>query len=277
MLLRRYIERIKIFFMNTNPRVSLIFVNYRSARYLFNALESLFSFEQERNFFEVIIVNNDVSERSALEALERSFPIRLIENGRNSGFGEGSNIGAKQARGEFLGFINPDILWTGICLSDLIGAFDEKIGVLGMQILSENKEEEAWSAGKEPSLAGLFCNNVFPCRRAYWRNSDLSFPDWVSGGALFIRKDLFFSVGGFDKRFFLYFEDVDLCKKVRNYGHLVARYAKCSLIHLGGKSISSKRFQKKCFYDSQKKYFEKYRPVWENKLLGLLHFLFCRI
>ncbi|PIX90371.1 MAG: glycosyltransferase family 2 protein, partial [Candidatus Moranbacteria bacterium CG_4_10_14_3_um_filter_45_9] len=79
--------------MNTDPRISLIFVNYQSVRYLREALESLFSFETEKDFFEVIIVNNDSTERFALEGLKQAFPLLLIENSKNVGFGCGNNIG----------------------------------------------------------------------------------------------------------------------------------------------------------------------------------------
>jgi len=262
--------------MNTDPRISLIFVNYQSVRYLREALESLFSFETEKDFFEVIIVNNDSTERFALEGLKQAFPLLLIENSKNVGFGCGNNIGARQARGGIVGFINPDILWTGTHLLGIAGIFDEKkkIGVLGMRMLGIDRKEEAWSVGKEPSLMNLFCNNVLPLRQARWRTQGLSFPDWVSGGALFIRKDLFSAIGGFDERFFLYFEDVDLCKEVRALGFSVARHTEHSLIHLGGRSRTSAQVQKRHFYASQKKYFEKHRPVWENKVFQMIRFFF---
>lgn len=263
--------------MNTNPQVSLIFVNYRSAWYLKKALESLFSFEKEKYFFEVIIVNNDSTEQSTLEELKQTFPFLLIENSENIGFGGGNNIGVRQARGGIVGFINPDVLWIGTYLRGIAGIFDEKknVGILGMRMLDIDKKEEAWSAGKEPSLANLFRNNIFPLRRSHWKTGELAFSDWVSGGALFIRKNLFSLIGGFDERFFLYFEDVDLCKKVRARGFSVVRHRAYPLIHLGGKSRPSAHLQKTHFYLSQKKYFEKYRPVWENKILRLLQFFFC--
>lgn len=263
--------------MNTNPCISLVFVNYRSVQYLRKALESLFSFETEKDLFEVIVVNNDQSERSALEELKQIFPLLLIGDGKNVGFGCGSNIGARQARGSIIGFINPDILWTGTHLHSITGIFNEKkkLGILGMRMLDIDRKEETWSVGKEPSLVNLFCNNIFPSRQARWIRQEVSFPDWVSGGALFIRKDLFHTVGGFDKRFFLYFEDVDLCKKVRTLGFSVERHTEYSLIHLGGKSRTSVRLQKKHFYISQKKYFKKYRPIWESTILRILQFFFC--
>ncbi|MFZ2187269.1 MAG: glycosyltransferase family 2 protein [Candidatus Moraniibacteriota bacterium] len=264
--------------MNTKPDISLIFVNYRSVRYLAKALESLFSFEKETGLFEVIVVNNDVSEGSSLEALGLRFPFLLIENGTNIGFGRGNNVGAKRAQGKLLGFINPDILWAGPHLRGIGGVFAEKkqIGILGMGMVDAKRREEAWSAGTEPSLANLFRNNLLAPQQSYWKAPGLSFPDWVSGGALFVQKDLFSLIGGFDERFFLYFEDVDLCKEARRRGFSVARSADHALIHLGGQSSHSPQLQKKHFYASQRKYFEKHRPAWEKHAVKWLQFFFCK-
>ncbi|MFZ2299519.1 MAG: glycosyltransferase family 2 protein [Candidatus Moraniibacteriota bacterium] len=262
--------------MDASPHISLVFVNYRSAQYLAAALRSLFSFERATDFFEVIVVNNDVSERPVLLELKQSFPFVLIESGENIGFGRGGNLGARQARGEIIGFINPDVLWTGMRLRGIAGVFDgeRNIGILGMALLGADKEPEPWSAGDAPSLANLFRNNFLLSRRAPWSKESFSFPDWVSGGALFIRAGLFSEIGGFDGRFFLYFEDVDLCAEARKRGFLVARHGAFPLIHLGGRSSRSTNLQKKYFYGSQKKYFEKRRPAWEGEALRLLRSFF---
>lgn len=261
--------------MNANPSISLIFVNYRSARYLAAALESLFLFEKEPDFFEIIVVNNDPSESETLQVLKQKYPFLLIESSENRGFGVANNLGARQVRGKILGFINPDVLWISASLRKATSYFDEDkhIGILGMTLLDENKKPEAWSTGKEPSLAALFLNNIFSSQRASRSNRQLFYSDWVSGGALFIRTELFAKVGGFDERFFLYFEDVDLCKAVRQCGFSVVSAPELSLVHLGGKSRESESLQKKYYYVSQRKYFEKHRPVWENTVLQYLQFI----
>lgn len=265
--------------MSANPDISLVFVNYRSARYLSSALESLFSFERETALFEVIVVNNDASESADLCELRRTFPFLLIESRENIGFGGGNNRGALQARGKILGFINPDVLWTGAHLHKIERFFDEeaKIGVLGMALLDENKRPEIWSAGTDPSLGTLFRNNLLPAKRGFLDKEAVSFPDWVSGGGLFIREELFSVIGGFDERFFLYFEDVDLCAEVRKRGFLAARHSSFPLIHLRGKSQHSECLQKKHFYASQRQYFGKHRPWWESKILACLQLFFCKI
>lgn len=264
--------------MNASPSISLIFVNYRSAQYLAAALESLFSFEQEPGFFEIIVANNDPAESTALRALRQIYPFFLIESAGNNGFSRGNNLGARQAKGEILGFINPDVLWMGACLRKITQVFDEdrQTGVLGMALLDEKKRPEAWSVGPDPSLAAFLLNNLFPLRKGFSAREKTFSADWVSGGALFIRKGIFADIGGFDERFFLYFEDADLCKAVRERGFSVVCHPEFPLIHLGGKSQESKRLQKKHFYASQQKYFEKHRPAWERSVLKFFHSFFCK-
>lgn len=259
-------------------QISLIFVNYGSVEYLTNALKSLFACEKNTDFFEVIVVNNDASESQALVNLQKTLLFQLVESGENIGFGRGNNLGAKMARGEILGFINPDVIWEKECLPEIERAFtsDTKLGVLGMALLDKDKKPEAWSFGKESNLANLFYNNLFPLWRALGKGKEVSLQDWVSGGAMFIRKELFSAIGGFDERFFLYFEDVDLCAQARRRGFLVKRYAYLPLVHLGGKSQISTRLQKKYFLESQKKYFAKHRPKWESLVINFLQNFFCR-
>jgi len=265
--------------MNAKPSISLIFVNYRSARYLSAALESLFSFEREADSFEIIVVNNDPAESAAVQTLQQTFSFQFIESGENRGFSRGNNLGAKQALGAILGFINPDVLWTGPYLRKIAQVFDKntRIGVLGMALLDTEKRSEAWSYGKEPSLVTLFFNNLFPAQCDARLEREAFFPDWVSGGALFVRAELFAEIGGFDEQFFLYFEDVDLCKEARQRGFLVMGYPEFSLIHLGGKSRESRRLQKKHYALSQRKYFRKHRPRWEGRILESLQFIFRKM
>lgn len=264
--------------MNVSPNISIIFVNYRSAVYLQKALMSLFHFEQDTDFFEVIVVNNDPTENTVLRALQKEYPFLLIESGANLGFGRASNLGATKARGAILTFINPDVVWLKRCTEEIALIFDnnQTIGVVGMALLTEDQKPEPWSAGRAPSIGRLLLNNIMgdrQCLRAY---RSLTPVDWVSGGGLSVRKDLFSVIGGFDERFFLYFEDVDLCTEVRQRGFSVVRHPDIPLLHFGGKSKYSTYLQKKHFYTSQKQYFNKWRPFWERRMLSWFQFFYCR-
>ena len=119
-----------------HPAISLIFVNYRSARYLEKALRSLFRAENQGTF-EVIIVNNDASESKTLHSFQRAYPIQVLEAGGNKGFGTAANLGAEAARGTVLGFLNPDVEWPGKQLEAIQEVFSSSSepAVLGISLL----------------------------------------------------------------------------------------------------------------------------------------------
>lgn len=257
--------------MEKNPLISLIFVNYHSVWQLSLALRSLFSVEMRSANFEVVVVNNDQKEEWALRYLAERLPFRLVSSAKNLGFGGGVNLGAAQATGEIIGFLNPDILWQAPILSHIETFFQsQKQHILGINLVGEDGAGEPWSGGVTPSLWELFKNNVLPPSFRQ-RISPKNQLDWVSGGGLFLQKYFFQSIGGFDEDFFLYFEDVDLCVRARAQGVRVVCDPAIRLRHLGGKSFSDVANQKKYFYASQIRYFAKHRPVFERRCLEIFH------
>lgn len=258
------------------PSISLIFVNYQSASYLARALRSLMSIEGSHNDFEIIIVNNDEKESVQMRELQTAFDFVLIESRENGGFGFGANRGALSAQSEIIGFLNPDILWREKCLKEIYSVFqkDEQVGIVGMQLLRRDGKPEAGSYGQEPNFIRILWNNLFPFWEKKSREKKQPFlVDWVSGAAFFIRKKIFQSGEGFDERFFLYFEDVDLCRRVRKKGHKVVVAPTPSLIHYGGKSQTVSTTQKKEFYVSQEKYFKKHYSRTAYYLLRFFRYL----
>ncbi len=264
-----------IFTMAANPRISIIFVNYQSVWPLSLALRSLFLVEQELDLFEVIVVNNDNREQRALEQLAHYLPFRLVSSGTNIGFGQGANIGASLARGKIIGFLNPDTEWLEKRLKEVEGFMEKQPvpSILGFRLVDREGKQEPWSSGKTPNFAQLFFNNLplLGFLRNFSENETL---DWVSGGGLFIFREDFLGLGGFDKDFFLYFEDVDLCLRAKQRGMAVKCHHRFSLLHSGGKSFSSQSRQKRDFYASQSLYFHKHRPAFESVLVRLLHSFF---
>lgn len=257
--------------MDKHPRISLIFVNYHSTWQLSLALESLFSIEGESVHFEVIVVNNDKREESALRHVAKQFPFRLISSPSNVGFGQGINMGVAEASGEIVGFLNPDIAWQQPILSRVGDFFQsQEPSILGITLVGRDGEQEPWSNGVAPSLWELFRNNIVPrtLARALSPSESLN---WVSGGGLFLKKSSFQDIGGFDEQFFLYFEDVDLCVRAGKQGMKIVCRPELTLQHLGGKSFSRLASQKKHFYVSQLRYFAKHRPALETFCLRVLH------
>lgn len=231
---------------NSKMDISCIYVNYRSTHFLEQSLESLFQFERD-TFYEVIVVNNDHNEQQEIENLQSKFNIRVIPSLHNPGFGTSANIGAREAKGEVLFFVNPDTKWKESIFRKVLKKIDDekKLGALGLQLVSlEGKKEE--KKRKSPFS--------FPLAFSY-SGKELT---WVSGGALFIPKEKFRIVGGFDERFFMYFEDMDLCVRLQELGFQVFSEENYELIHYGGKSHVSKKSQKKLYDRSLYQYTKKH-------------------
>ncbi len=252
------------------PIFSLILINFKSADLLEQALVSL---KQNRDFdemAEIILVNNDCGEEKKVARLAKKFSCVLIPTCENKGFGASINRASREARGIYIGCINPDVEYRAGSLKNLDRFFKKypKIGIVGARLIDKASLAEKWSVGTNPSLFALFRNNIglFSDRRLLKRTRPMSV-GFVSGAALFIRKSVFDSLSGFDEKFFLYFEDVDLCFRAKKEGFLIATFPSLIFFHKGGMSHESRYSQKKLFYESQEKYFMKHRPMWEYVLL----------
>jgi GT2 family glycosyltransferase len=244
--------------------ISIIIPNYRSEHYLKTNIASIYDKIGPSDLaFEVIIVNNDKEER--LEEVQSQFQEILIQNhGKNIGFGAAINLGAKKAKGKYLFFLNPDCEIISQNIECVIRELEEnpKTGVIGSQLIGNDGQIQEWSAGAEITIINLIRNNIgLSGSRKIWRKKNKAKASWVAGTALFIKKELFDKIGGFDEKFFMYFEDADLCKRARNYGSEIYYLPEFKVRHFGGGSYESKKVQKENYYNSQEQYFKKYYGI----------------
>jgi GT2 family glycosyltransferase len=237
-----------------NLKLSIIIVNYQSEKYLAKCISSI----QEKVLaveYEIIVVNND-------KALEAELPkdTRLINTEKNIGFGAACNLGARSAQGEILCFLNPD---TEIVSSNFSGvlyefAKDNKLAIIGPKLISEDRKIQEWIAGKEITIWSTLMNNFgYKRDQKIWESESPVECAWVSGAAMFIKKDIFQKLGGFDEKFFMYFEDIDLCQRARQLGYKILYFPNFQIKHFGGKSFADKKKQKKYYHTSQCRYFKK--------------------
>jgi hypothetical protein len=246
--------------------ISFVIVNYRSQEHLKKCIVSLR--EKVLFPFEIIIANNEESE------LNKSlFPdTAIIEIKKNIGFGSASNRGSEIAQGKYLCFLNPDtILLSGI--ENVISEFEEnkKIGVIGGRMTNENGTTQNWIAGKKINLFSLVLENIgLSQNKNILSSSKKIVADWVTGGALFVRREIFRHIGGFDQNFFLYYEDVDLCRRIKAAGWEIIYLPEVSVRHWGSQSFTLSQNQKKYYYASQKYYFQKH---YGSLQAGLVDFL----
>lgn len=255
------------------PDISFIFVNFRSVDLLGRSLSSVFqTAEQQDIASEYIIVNNDLGERVAVEALRphKASP-HIIQQASNGGFGRANNAGAGVATGTVLFFVNPDAEMIKGDFRALLEALRSRPrAIFGMALSQITGEREPWSAGAFPRLFQIALSYAAPEFLPHpWRAQEIEQTDWVSGAALAIRRDFFSSLGGFDETFFLYFEDVDLARRATEADGWVGVYPAIELRHTGGQSHKSFREKKEAYYAGQRRYFQKWRPAYETAILAI--------
>ena len=210
------------------PLVSIIIVSWNGRADLARCLCSLQA--QRYPTAELIIVDNASEDNSADYVATRYPDSHLIRNKRNIGFAAAVNQGAAAAHGTILVCLNPDTVVHPDWLSPLIAAVQtHNVGLATSRILMLSKPESVNSCGNESSLTGLtVCIGAGEAARQHAASGPV--PS-VSGAAFAIRRDCFVALGGFDAKYFAYFEDTDLSWRARLAGYDIVLAAESRVYH----------------------------------------------
>lgn len=206
------------------PKVSIIITNYNGKKYLENCISSLKQGVFQN--FEIIIVDNGSSDGS-IGFLKEKYPdIKLMDLGANFGLAIASNKGRELASGEYLFFYNNDTIADKHMLSELVKVMDadRHIGICGCKTMTYDGKRET-NCGVQLDIFG------YPYGKG---------ESFYVDAAIFIRKDVFNEIGGFDPKLFLYCEDKDLCWRVQLYGYKVVAVSKAIFWHDSFCAIDSK-------------------------------------
>jgi len=255
----------------SDKELSIIVLSYGSVKYLERCFLSIDRKIAGRVDYELILVNNE--EGIDVFFLSQRFPDLKIISCANKGFGAGNNFANRYAQGKILLFLNPDTEIVSDNIESVISLFDNhgEIGIIGSNLLLPGGENQAWSCGQAASLKEVVKNKtMIRSKNRPWRKNKKALVDWVSGTALFIRKSLFEQLGGFDEKFFMYFEDMDLCTRARQAGRKVVYNPDFSILHYGGKSYQDKTKQRRDYHISQKYYFQKHYGMIHAVILSVL-------
>lgn len=210
--------------------VSVIIVNYNGEKFLKNCFDSL-NKHLSNLIFEIIVVDN-LSTDNSINFIKENYPdIKLIQSNTNLGFGLGNNLGVKHAEGEYIFLFNNDtILLNPIdeCINLL--ATDKAVGLVGINMLNSEKKYLP-SVGKFPNLKNMiFFNKLYYKSRSFITgnfNKKIYEVDWIAGSFLILSKTNYIKIGGFDKNYFMYVEDVDFSKKISQL-----KLKRCFIPHL---------------------------------------------
>jgi N-acetylglucosaminyl-diphospho-decaprenol L-rhamnosyltransferase len=264
--------------------LATIIVNYCSAALIGDLLASMARRSETRGARwpgRVYIVENGSGDDSmatlqgTVDRLGLSDSVQLVDAGQNRGFGAGNNVGAAAAlrappRPEIIWFLNPDTLVHDTDLEAALSWFerDKNVGVVGTGLLNAAGGRDL-GGHRDPSPVGEFVRGAgaFRVLRPFSVSSpDLERPgsvEWVSGASLMMRADVFEAVGGFDERFFLYFEEIDLCRRTRTAGWGVVYEPRTAVVHLEGRTtgLRTAKSPPRYWYESRRRFFVKHYGV----------------
>lgn len=163
---------------------------------------------------------------------QRHFAVHVIHNPCARGFGENHNQAFRQAKGQFFAVVNPDVRMDSDVFPLLIASLDAaSIGVAAPLVLNEKGAIED-SARRFPTPLKILCKLFGRCRGGdYVIGAEPVYPEWVGGMFMLFRRDVYMHLGGFNEKFFLYYEDVDLCARIWLKGLRVALIPAARVTH----------------------------------------------
>ncbi len=209
------------------PQLSVVIVNFCQWRNTARLTRQLRRCEAvRRGAAEIVIVDNH-SPKSAIPArLRRLSGVSVVKFGRNTGFAKAVNWGSRRSRGEWVLLLNPDVTVPDGFLDHVLEsaqrfpAVDPSAGVIGFQLRNRDGSRQA-SSGAFPTFARTLMGLLKPRSRRKCRHQPETGRQqvpWVTGGCLLVRRDCFEELQGLDEKFFLYYEDVDFCRRAREAG-----------------------------------------------------------
>jgi hypothetical protein len=217
--------------------LSVIIVSYNTREMTLDCLRTL-----ERALgglaAETIVVDNASTDGSAA-AIREHFPVvRVIESGRNAGFGAANNLGMRAARGAFFLLLNTDAFPEPGAIAELVRFLQEnpQVGVAGPRTLNKDGSLQI-SCYRFTSPLHAWQENLW-LSRGYsdWAHDSVREVDFVIGACLLVRREVFAQVGGFDERFFMYSEEADWQRRIWDAGWKVMFVPAARVTHLGGAS-----------------------------------------
>jgi GT2 family glycosyltransferase len=240
-------------FLKIRRRVSVIMVVYRTGQAL---EESLACVLRDPLVDELVVVDNGSSdcEAQTLRRLaDRDGRVTLLSGHGNVGFARGANLGARRAKGDLLLFLNPDAFLQPGCVAELVREIEDRPVpcIVGSRVLNADRTEQRGARrGDITPVSALLSLSGLAHKIPGWRRFEVhweadALPDQpapaptISGACFCMRREDFEAMAGFDEKYFLHVEDVDLCWRVRREGGTVLFHPKAEVIHLGHTSQTS--------------------------------------
>lgn len=254
-------------------KLSIIIVHYQVKELLKKCILSI-----KKNIhgfdYEVIVVDNN-SPNPDWKVFINEFPdVNFIELKENTGFSKANNIGVKAARGEYVYILNPDTEIENDYFKEILDFADNQknLGALGLRMHDAQGNFLPESKRSVPALINSFeklFTKLSNDSKTYYRNdiaeTDIAEVEVMTGANLLMKKSVYQEVGGFDERYFMYGEDIDLCYTILRKGYKNFYYGKASILHYKGESTIKDKVYLNRFFGAMDifigKYYKKQKPL----------------
>jgi GT2 family glycosyltransferase len=248
-------------------RGSVILVSYNSLQDLMNCLPSLLP---SLSYLDELIIVDNASTDGSVNWLSQYYPqVRLVMSNINRGFGAGANLGALNAKGKYLAFLNPDTRVNPGWIDALVGALDNDtaVGLATSKILLLGDPDRINTCGNDMHISGItLCRGMGLPREALKEREEVSA---ISGTSFIIRRDLFDMIGGFDEHYFMYMEDSDLSLRARLAGYKCLYVPESIVLHDYSLSFGPK----KTYYEERNRYIMLLKSLRKRTLFVLIPIL----
>jgi N-acetylglucosaminyl-diphospho-decaprenol L-rhamnosyltransferase len=259
-------------------KLSVIVVTHNDRGHLENCLESL-ARADGANDMEIYVVDNASTDGTPEFVADKYPEIHLVLLTENMGFSKANNIGLRQCRGQSVMFLNPDTALPKNGLTGLLAALDNPaVGAVGPILYNRENHFQVSFGGRRTFFRELIQKGVLnPClKRRIGRLQRPRRVTWISGACLCVRREVLDGVGGFDEHFFLYFEDIDLCYRIRKANWEILVHPEIKIFHAGGASTGRQPLRSRYYYRRSQIYFyRKHNGPLSRGLLKLYLAVLC--
>lgn len=221
------------------PELSIIILTWNTAKITKKCLLSVEKYLKNKINYEIIVADNGSNDNTE-EIFKNLKFVKYLNHKTNYGFSKGNNLAVKHARGKYLLFLNSDIEIIDDSLTKMYNFFkkDSSIAAIGPKFLNSDLTPQA-SVFPPQTIKNAFMEFFLkiPSYSKYLPTKDIPISVWaISGGAILIRKKTFRQINGWNEKYFFYYEDLDLCRKLRRFGQKIYYFPGAEIIHRHGAS-----------------------------------------
>jgi len=221
------------------PELSIIILTWNTAEITKKCVLSIEKYLKNKIDYEIIVADNNSTDNTQ-KTFQKLKSVRYIRHSQNFGFSKGNNLAAQKARGQYFFFLNSDMELVDSDLVNMLQYFKKhpKIGIIGPAFLNTDLTPQG-SVFPPQTIQNAF-KEFWLGKSTYSKYSPKTEKPtkvWsISGGAILIRQSLFKKIGGWNTKYFMFYEDLDLCRQVRKHGQKIYYYPKLKVVHHHGAS-----------------------------------------